>query len=153
MSITKEKFGEIKTIAASGEITIGVLEANKLDLAGIGASVDYNASGTGTARLKIYHSPDGSIEHKDTVEYAGFNLDLTAGSTVKKTRPFDLIDGYYFVTIKNNDATYTLTNVKVWVNKKYEGEEYQRADQQIKAEALRYKKEGLLKKEPVEGTE
>ena len=85
--------GEVSSIAASGEVTIGSIEIKDVDVVGMSCQVDYG-SGTLPVRLKLYHSPDSSTDYKDTIEYTGFDVDYTASTTQKETEPLDLIDGH-----------------------------------------------------------
>ena len=73
----------------------------------------YNASGTSSARVSLYYSPDGI--HFDTREYAYFENTITAGARVQGTSLVDPPEsGYLVPVVTNQDATYTITHVKLW---------------------------------------
>lgn len=123
-----EELAKIPSVAASGEVTLGVINMGQMRNLIIMGEVTYNASATSGARVNLYYSHDG-IEWT-TVAYAYFDIDLTAGSTIREAATLDAPEtGYLKVTIKNNDATYTVTNAKVSYSFKRWGDRYiQEAD-------------------------
>jgi len=75
----------------------------------------YNASGTGSSKVIFYFSPDGT--NYDTIEYTSFENTITAGAAVQKTAIIDPPEtGYIIPVVYNQDAVYSITDVKLWTN-------------------------------------
>lgn len=107
--------GHIASLAASAEQIVGDVTLVRLETLTITTKVTYNASATGAVRLKLYFSPDG--KNYDTVPYAYYDIDLTAGSTIQETKGVDAPEaGHLRVAVQNLDATYAATNVFVWAS-------------------------------------
>lgn len=103
----------IDSLAASGTQIIGNLDCRKVRTVSISCRVTYNASATSAVRANLYFSPDG--ENYDTVAYAYFDVNVTAGSTIQETGIFDFPEhGFMKVEVYNQDASYAATAVKVW---------------------------------------
>jgi len=81
------------------------------------ARVQYHASGTGAMRVNLYFSADGI--HFDTIAYTYFDVPLTAGSTQQRTGIVDIPEnGYMQIAVQNIDASYSQTNIQIWVTQK-----------------------------------
>lgn len=107
-------FASITSLATSGKEKVGNIDLRLNRTFSVSAKVDYNASATSGIKVNFYYSPDG--ENFDTVPYTFFTVDLTAGSTIQETHIIDTPEhGMMEIEVENVDATYTATNIQVWV--------------------------------------
>lgn len=113
MTVRLSPLGTLSSLDASEEQVIGDITLVRLETLGVTVRVTYNASATSGVRLKLYFSPDG--KNYDTVAYAYFDIDLTAGSTVQETKLVDAPErGHLRVALEDLDATYAATGITVW---------------------------------------
>jgi len=81
----------------------------------VSARCIYNASGTGSALINVYYSPDG--KHIDTIAYTYWENTITAGAAVQRTQLIDPPEaGYLIFRVTNQDTVYNITRVKLWIN-------------------------------------
>lgn len=113
--------GSIAILGISLERKLNVVELEKIRTLTITAKCTYDGSATVGAVLNLYYSPDG--ENWDTIPYAYFNINLTAGSTVQETHNIDAPEhGYMSIAIKNNDSSYTVTDILIFKSESNWGE-------------------------------
>lgn len=113
MSEYINRLGGLAILAASGTAELGTLEIKNVRTFVITLRGTYNASGTLPLRLNLYYSPDG--KNWDTIPFAFFDLDLTAGSACQETHLIDCPEnGMISVKVQNTDTVYTETNISVW---------------------------------------
>lgn len=111
----KSPLGVIDNLAVSTEQIIGDVTLYRIETFTVTTRVVYNGSATAGIRLNIYFSPDG--KNYDTVPYAYYDIDLTAGGTIQETKIVDAPEqGNLRVCVENLDGTYTATSIKVWTN-------------------------------------
>jgi len=114
MAVKQPIIGYIASLAASGEVVIGDVTLVRLETLTVTTNVTYNAAATSGVRLKLYFSPDS--KHYDTVPYAYYDIDLTAGATVQETQGVDAPEkGHLRVAVANLDAAQAATDIRVWV--------------------------------------
>lgn len=114
MPIEKTPIGVISSLAASAEGIAGDVTLYRLETIAVTVRVTYHASATVAVRLKLYFSPDD--KNYDTVAYAYFDVDLSAGETVQETKLVDSPEGGNLrVAVENLDAVYAATAISVWV--------------------------------------
>lgn len=101
-------------IAASGNApSAGAINLVRARTVTITARVKFHGSATGDVRVEVFHSPNGN--DWDTSAYATFDVSVSAGARVQKTAIIDPPEhGYLSVTLTNEDATYAVTDHKVW---------------------------------------
>lgn len=121
------KEGEAASVAASTELILGQLNMQEMRDLIVTTQVTYHASATAGLTLNLYYSPDGELW--DTVPYAYYVVNLTAGSTVRESAIIDApAVGYLKVAVSNGDASYAATGVNVWSSFSRWGSEYLEAD-------------------------
>ena len=107
------KLAHVGSIAASATYEVGTVEVKNLRTLTVTCKVAYNGSATAGVRLAVYYSPNG--KSWDTVPYAYFDVNFSAGATVQETHVFDMPeDGAVTVKVINNDTSYSATDVDVW---------------------------------------
>lgn len=106
--------GILASVAASTTTEFpGTVELIRPRTVKVWARCTFNASATAGAVLYVYSSPDG--ENWDNDPYAELEIPLTAGSAIQSSAY--LLTGEHEkikFAIKNKDASYTITNCKVW---------------------------------------
>lgn len=103
----------VPSLAASGTNILGEFDCANLRTLSVGLKCTYDASATGSVRLAVYHKVGNN--ELDTVPYAYFDVDVSAGNTVKETHNFDLPeDGDIVIKAENQDASYGATDVHAW---------------------------------------
>jgi len=111
----KNPVGSIDSLALSTEKIIGNVKLYRIETFTVTTRVVYNGSATAGIRLNMYFSPDD--KNYDTVPYAYYDIDLTAGGTVQETKIVDAPEqGDMRIAVENLDGTYTATSIKVWTN-------------------------------------
>ena len=106
--------GVIGSLAASTEQDVGssisLVRARTLSVT---LRCTFNAAATGNANLMVYYSPDG--ENFDTTEYGKFTVAVSAGNSRQESAYVIMPEhGFVKFAVKNNDATQTLTAIRVW---------------------------------------
>jgi len=102
------------SLAASARARTGDVKLIKCRTLSVTATGTYNASGTDALRVNIYYSPDGT--NWDTVPYAYYDVNLTTGERCQETAIIDAPEhGSVKFEAQNQDATYAVTNVKLWI--------------------------------------
>jgi len=115
MKARNAPIGIIPSLAASAEQIVGDITLYRMQTFAVAVRATYDAAATAGVRLKFYFSPDG--KNYDTVAYAYFDIDLTAGSTVQETKLVDAPEkGNLRVAIENIDAVKAATVVTAWVS-------------------------------------
>lgn len=113
MANEKTPLGNIASLGASAEQSCGLLDCRNARTVSLSCRGTYNGSATETIRVNCYFSADGV--NYDTIPYAYFDVDLTAGSACQETHVIDTPEhGYMEVKVENIDSTYAATNVFVW---------------------------------------
>jgi len=129
-----------RTIPASGNLSVGTISMSQMRELILTARGTYDASATLGLRLNLYYSPDG--ESWDTVPFAYYDVDLTAGSTIQESAIVDPPStGYLKVTAQNQDATYSVTAVEIWSSYSRWGDEYISLDKKTMRRELQEQKE------------
>ena len=107
--------GSIDSLALSSEKDIGNVKLYRIETFTITTRVKYNAAATAGLRLNMYFSPDE--KNYDTIPYAYYDIDFTAGGTVQETKIVDAPEqGDMMVSVSNLDAAQAATLIKVWTN-------------------------------------
>ncbi len=115
MKAMKNPIGSIDNLALSAEKIIGNVKLYRLETFSITTRVTYHGSATAAIRLNMYFSPDGM--NYDTVPYAYYDINVTAGGTIQETKLVDSPEqGSFKITVQNLDSTYAATIIKVWTN-------------------------------------
>lgn len=105
--------GSIRSIPASGEVSIGSISFVNVRTLTITCRATYHASATSGVRCRLFYSPDGM--NWDTVPYTYFDVNLTAGSTIQETHIVDSPErGFIEVKVQNLDGSYSVGPVFVW---------------------------------------
>ena len=111
----KNPLGSIDSLALSTEKTIGNLQLYRTETFTVTTRVVYNAAATAGIRLNMYFSPDA--KNYDTIPYAYYDIDFTAGATVQETKIVDAPEqGSMLLKVENLDAAQPATSIKVWTN-------------------------------------
>ncbi len=111
----KNLIGGIDSLALSTEQIIGNLKLYRVETFTVTTRVTYNGAATAGLRLNMYFSPDG--KNYDTVPYAYYDINLTAGGTIQETKIVDAPEqGSMMFKVQNLDGTYAATIIKVWTN-------------------------------------
>lgn len=111
----KNPIGSIDSLAVSTEKDIGNLKLYRIETFTVTTKVIYNGAATAGLRLNMYFSPDG--RNYDTIPYAYYDIDFTAGGTVQETKIVDAPEqGDMRISVENLDAGQTATSIKVWTN-------------------------------------
>jgi len=113
-----KKLLEISEVPAGSERSFGSIEVKNARTVTVTVRLTYNASATSGATINLYFVPEKG--RRDTIPYAYFDVDFTAGAVVQKTALVDPPeDGQLIITIKNNDSTYSITNAECYVTVGY----------------------------------
>lgn len=105
--------GSISSLAASAEQIVGDVTLVKHETLTVTVRVTYNAGATSGVRLKLYYSPDG--ENYDTVTYAYYDVDLTAGGTIQESKNVDAPEaGHLRLAVENLDSAQAATGIYAW---------------------------------------
>lgn len=111
----KNPIGSIDSLALSTQKTIGNLKLYRVETFTVTTRVTYNGAATAGLRLNMYFSPDG--KNYDTIPYAYYDIDFTAGGTIQETKIVDAPEqGNLTMKVENLDAAQTATKIKVWTN-------------------------------------
>lgn len=125
-----QQLAEIPSLAASGEYSVGNINCNNTRCATLTIRGTFNASATAGIKLNAYYSADGN--NYDTVAYATFTLNLSAGSTVQETHIFDMPEeGYIELKVENSDSTYTATDIRLWYAYARYGDQFVEGDKVV----------------------
>lgn len=115
MEAMKNPIGSIDNLALSAEKIVGNVKLYRIETFSITTRVTYHGSATLGLRLNLYFSPDG--KNYDTVPYAYYDVDLTAGGTIQESKLVDAPEqGSLKITVQNLDSTYAATGISVWVS-------------------------------------
>lgn len=104
----------LATLAAGTTSALGDCDLIDLEYAktlSVTAECTYDASATGGMRVHLRSSYDGS--NFDTVDWDYWDVDLSAGNTVRKTANENPFPRYLKVLLENLDAGYDITDAKV----------------------------------------
>ncbi len=115
MPVNKINVDSIGTASSKQSIASGAnavsssfnLDETKALVAGL--SVDFGATPDANVRLEVQTSPDDS--NWDTVAYAQFEIDYSAGSTLQKSMPINADTMYARIKVSNLDSA---DSVSVW---------------------------------------
>jgi hypothetical protein len=133
------KEGEIASLAASAEVVVGQVNMQEMRDYVVTTEATYHASATVGVTLNLYYSPDGEVW--DTVPYAYYVVNLTAGSAVRESAIIDVpAVGYLKIAVSNGDATYAATLIKVHSSFSRYGSEFIEADRMAYKRATRVQK-------------
>lgn len=111
----KNPIGSIDSLALSTEKAIGNLKLYPVKTFTVTTRVIYNGAATLAVRLNMYFSPDG--KNYDTIPYAYYDIDFTAGGTVQESKIVDAPEqGNMGFSVENLDAGQAATSIKVWTN-------------------------------------
>lgn len=112
-------------LGASGSVnSTGTIQLVKARTLSITVRATYGASIDADTTCYLYYSPDG--KHRDTISFATFALDYSAGNTVQRTVVVDVPEhGYIDMTITNGSSADTMMNVLAWYSIQSWGEEEQ----------------------------
>ena len=125
-----QKLGSYSSIAASAEVSCGILNCNNIRTATLSCRGTYNASATTAATVNLYYSPDG--EFYDTVPFTSFLVNLASG-VVQESAIIDLPEaGFIQVKISNGDATYAFTSVELKSTVARYGDTYVEGDKVVR---------------------
>ena len=126
MLINKNPNISRESIPASASIRGRAIEVDLARTLSISGRCTYHASGTSAMRLNVYFSPDG--ENFDTIPYAYFDVDITAGAVCQESKLIDPPEnGYLIPQVVNQDGTYSINNVKVWIGVSKYWEDFHKA--------------------------
>lgn len=113
MAEKKHPIGAIGSLTASEERIVGDVTLYRIETFSVTTKVTYNGSATAGIRLNMYFSPDGN--NYDTVPYAYYDIDLTAGGTVQESKLVDSPErGYLRIAVKNLDTVYAASGIFIW---------------------------------------
>lgn len=108
-------YGEEASLSSSSKKVVGHLDIDNARTVTITCKATTNASATSGIKINVYYSPTGERADWDTVPYATFDLNLTAGSNTQETKIFDMPElGELKIEIENLDSTYAATLIHVW---------------------------------------
>lgn len=104
----------VASLATSGSAVVGSINTKGMRTLVISTRVTYN--GAATLGLRTGLRLHNALKQIDTVNYADFTADFTAGATVQESAIFD-IEGVDIVDIfvENLDAAQTATDIHVHV--------------------------------------
>jgi len=106
-------------IAQSGTLEGGLVNCRNLTAVAITGRATFNASGTGNLTVSLFYSPDG--KNIDSTALTTLTITCSAGNTVQASKLVSVPDtGFVKINITNADATYTATNVALWVSVIYQ---------------------------------
>ncbi len=99
------------TVRVPGSIMIGKDEHILISADMIcGASLDSNPT------VRVLTETENN--NPDTDVYDSFNITYSAGARIKRSVPFDVVDGgALYIEIKNNSSADTITNVRITVKR------------------------------------
>lgn len=93
------------------------------------ARVTYDASGTVSANVNLYYTPDGI--NFDTLTFTTYAITITAGATIQRSAVIDPPEvGYLVPVIQNADTVYNITNISLWTSVSKYWEDYHKAIEQ-----------------------
>jgi len=103
----------IASLAANNEVVVGEITLVRLETLTVTLRLTYNAASAVATRLNLYFSPDA--DNYDTVPFAYFDVDLTAGAICQKTKVVDAPEaGYLRFAVQNRDVAQAVTNISAW---------------------------------------
>jgi len=117
MDITVTQILDNKTAAASGSTAIA--DCTEVDLSevinlGIGVLLTFNASATAGATVEVYGAYDGTNYTSEPLDE--YDVELSAGNTVKVAFLSLVTTEKIKVVVKNNDTSQSITGISVWVH-------------------------------------
>jgi hypothetical protein len=102
------------TLPASAKARTGDVMLIKCRTLSCTARATYHAGAASGMRVNIFYSPDGS--NWDTVAYAYYDVNLSAGNTVQETAIIDAPEhGSVKFELENLDAGEAITDAKLWI--------------------------------------
>lgn len=111
-----KEFGEIASLSASGKKVLGFQDLENARTITITCKATTHGDATKGVRVNVYYSPTGEREDWDTIPFAYFDIDLTAGSSTQESHNFDLPEkGTCRVEIENLDASENATFIQTWL--------------------------------------
>jgi len=113
MADKKHPIGALGILAAATERILGDVKLYRMETFSVTTKVTYHAAATAGIRLKLYFSPDGN--NYDTVPYAYYDIDLTAGALVQETKLVDSPEREHLrIAVENKDTVRSVIGVFVW---------------------------------------
>lgn len=110
------EFPHIASLAASGTQVVGHLDTGKARTITVTCRGTTNAGASSGLRVNIYSSPTGEREDWDTIAFAYFDVDITAGSSTQETKNIDPPEtGHLKFEVENLDSGQAATAIMVWV--------------------------------------
>ena len=118
-------FGEIASLALSTKKVVGHLDAKDLRTVTITCKGTTNGAATLGIRVNVYYSPTGNREDWDSVAFASFKINISAGNNTQESHNFDLPElGEIKIEVENLDTGQAATSIQVWASiKRHEGNE------------------------------
>lgn len=105
------------SIKKSGTDQCAAIDVSDAETVAITVKCKYNGSATAGITVNLFTSPNK--EDWDTDAYSSFITSFTAGATIQKTVIVDVESiNMLNAQIVNGDATYTVTDVKLWATRK-----------------------------------
>jgi len=106
-----KEIGVISSLGAGVTSLIGNIFPERARTLAISVRVNYHSSATSGITVELYYVHEKLGE--DTEPYTSFVPTLSAGNTVQRTVLVDVPEGGSFnVKVKNNDGTYSATDIK-----------------------------------------
>ena len=111
-----KEFGEIASLSASAKKVLGFQDLESARTITITCKATTNAGASKGVRVNVYYSPTGEREDWDTIPFAYFDVDLTAGSSTQESHNFDMPEkGMMRVEIENLDTGYSALYIQTWL--------------------------------------
>ena len=109
-------FGEIASLSLSSKKVVGQLDIDNARNVTLTCKGTTHAEATLPIRINVYYSPTGDGADWDTVPFAYYDVNLSAGSNTQESHNFDLPElGEIKIEVENRDAGQSATKIQTWV--------------------------------------
>ena len=109
-------FGEIASLGVSAKKVVGHLDLDNARTITITCKGTTNGGATLPIRINVYYSPTGERDDWDSVPFAYFDVNISAGNKTQESHNFDLPElGELKVEVENRDAGESATYINTWL--------------------------------------